>query len=83
MYKILYSEKVKKEFDDLDNKTYLKIRQRIFSLEENPRPVGSLKLEKEEGYRIRQGDYRILYEIDDTNKIVRLLRIGHRKDVYR
>jgi mRNA interferase RelE/StbE len=83
MYKILYSKQVLKELKELDNSTYLKIRERILSLENEPRPVGSLKLTNEEGYRVRTGDYRILYDIDDKLKIVRLLRIGHRKEIYK
>jgi mRNA interferase RelE/StbE len=83
MYKILYTPKVMKELDELDNFAYLKIRERILSLINEPRPVGSLKLTSENGYRVRSGDYRILYEIDDKMKIVKLLRIGHRKDIYK
>jgi len=83
MYKILYSARVLKELKELNNSIYVKIRERILSLEKEPRQVGALKLTNEEGYRVRTGDYRILYEIDDKLKTVRLLRIGHRKDVYR
>ena len=83
MFKILYSKKILKELNELDNFTYLKIRERILSLETEPRPVGSLKLTSDNGYRIRTGDYRILYEIDDKMRTVKLLRIGHRKNVYK
>ena len=65
MYRILYSSKVLKELNGLDNKTYLRVREKILVLENDPRPVGSLKLTIEEGFRIRAGDYRILYEIND------------------
>lgn len=52
-------------------------------LKVNPRPVGCKKLTNEEGYRIRVGNYRILYTIDDTNSSVNIYKIAHRKDVYR
>ena len=83
MYRIIYSQKVLKELNELKPKDYLKIRERILSLEIAPRPVGSLKLTNEEGYRIKKGDFRILYEIDDSNKTVKLIKIRHRKDVYK
>ena len=83
MYKILYSTSVLKELNELDNKEYLRIRDRILALESEPRPVGSLKLTNSDGYRVRSGDFRILYEIDDNLKTVKLLRIGHRKDIYK
>jgi mRNA interferase RelE/StbE len=52
-------------------------------LKENPRPVGCKKLTNEEGYRIRVGNYRILYTINDANKLVDVFKISHRKDSYR
>lgn len=83
MYRIIYSTKVKKELDSLENIYYLKIREKILQLEENPRPIGSIKLTTDEGYRVRIGNFRILYEIDDNNKIVKLMKVGHRKQVYK
>ena len=52
-------------------------------LKDNPRPVGCKKLTNEEGYRIRVGNYRILYKIDDKNFSINIYKITHRKDVYR
>jgi len=83
MYRIQYSAKVLKELNDLENIQYLRVREKIIELETNPSPIGSLKLTNEEGYRVRIGDYRILYENDDNEKIVKLLKIGHRKEVYK
>lgn len=83
MYRIQYSAKVLKELNELESRDYLRVRERIISLEEQPRPVGSLKLTNEDGYRTRAGDYRILYEIDDDQKIIKLLKIGHRKEIYK
>jgi mRNA interferase RelE/StbE len=57
---------------------------RINALATDPRPVGSEKLEGDGNkYRVRQGNYRIVYSIDDRNKIVVITKIGDRKDVYR
>ena len=60
-----------------------RIIKRIESLADNPRPTGSLKLSGREKYRIRQGRCRILYTIEDSVLIVHVIKIGHRKDVYR
>ena len=60
-----------------------RIIKRIESLADNPRPPGSQKLSGRERYRIRQGQYRILYTIEQQVLIVHVIKIGHRKDVYR
>ena len=56
---------------------------KIWTLAENPRPVGAEKLSGEDKYRVRQGNYRILYEIVDSDLIVTVVRIGNRREVYR
>lgn len=60
-----------------------RIVRRIQSLSENPRPPGCQKLSGYDRYRIRQGDYRIVYEIRDLEVLVVVIKIGHRRDVYR
>jgi len=60
-----------------------RIAVRIQSLGTDPRPHGCEKLHKEERYRVRQGPYRVVYSIDDTEKTVLVVKLGHRKDVYR
>ena len=57
--------------------------QRIQGLASHPRPTGYQKLSGQSQYRIRQGDYRILYAIDDTRRTVEIIKIGHRREVYR
>ncbi len=52
-------------------------------LSNNPRPPGAKKLVGQDGYRVRMGDYRILYTIDDRKRLVRIYRIGHRREIYR
>jgi mRNA interferase RelE/StbE len=60
-----------------------RLTERILNLAEDPRPLGSEKLSGQEKYRLRQGRYRILYAIDDQNLLVQVVKVGHRKDVYR
>jgi mRNA interferase RelE/StbE len=83
MYKIKLSNNVVKQLDKLDKSTYLRIYNKMQSLKENPRPIGSIKLTNADGYRIRTGDYRILYEINDKEVFVFIFNIMHRKEVYR
>ena len=83
MYKLYLIPSARKDFDSLDNKTFDQIKERILSLSENPRSPGCIKLTGEEGYRLRSGKYRILYRIDDKDKIIYIYRIKHRKDAYK
>ena len=74
----------RKDLDGLDKKVFTQIKNKIISLASNPRPFGSLKLTaEEEGYRIRSGNYRIPYRIDDKNKMIYVYRVKHRKESYR
>ena len=75
--------KAEKEFLKLPPIEQKKNRNKILSLEKGPRPVGAKKLKETEYFRIRAGDYRVVYGIDDDRKIVKILSIAHRKDVYR
>jgi len=83
-YQIIIRKKAFKELEILPKKTTEKITQAIDSLSENPRPTGCKKLKGEEEYlwRIRVGDYRIIYSIEDSIKIIDIRRIGHRRDIY-
>jgi mRNA interferase RelE/StbE len=60
-----------------------RIAERLASLAADPRPVGSVKLSGHESYRIRVGDYRIVYTIEDDRLIVLVIEVGHRREVYR
>ena len=60
-----------------------RIADRLVALADNPQPPGSIKLTGEDAYRIRVGDYRIIYTIQDDRLIVLVIDIGHRRDVYR
>jgi len=60
-----------------------RVVERISKLAENPRPSGSEKISGQDKYRVRQGRYRILYAIEDQDLLVQVVKVGHRKDVYR
>jgi mRNA interferase RelE/StbE len=60
-----------------------RVVERISKLAEDPRPAGSEKISGQDKYRVRQGRYRILYAIEDQDLIVQVVKVGHRKDVYR
>lgn len=83
MYKVIATRQAAKQLQKLPS-TYVElIRQHIHSLADNPRPSGVKKLTNDLSYRLRVGDYRILYDVDDTAQLVTIYRIKHRKDVYR
>ena len=72
-----------KQFLKLQAALQNRIKIKIFLLEAEPRPYGSQKLHGTDFFRIRVGDYRIIYSVDDTHRIVKILDIGHRREVYR
>ena len=83
-----YSREIKRsaarEIDTLPTKEDRRlIVARITRLGREPRPSGSEKLSGETRYRVRQGPYRVVYEIDDDARVVRIVKVGHRRDVYR
>jgi mRNA interferase RelE/StbE len=82
-YSIFFKDSVRKDLDFIPNNSLQRIMDRIGSLAENPRPVGCEKLSGQEKYRIRQGDYRIIYSIQDTQLTVWVVKVGHRREVYR
>lgn len=82
-YKIELETHARREYRDLPARVREQVADAINDLQGNPRPPGSKKLVGSGGYRIRTGNYRILYTIDDAESIVRVYRIGHRREVYR
>jgi mRNA interferase RelE/StbE len=83
-YTIEFAPKVYKQLKALPGDLQRRIGQHIDSLALNPHPAGSIKIQgAEDCYRIRIGDYRVVYEIQDRRLLVYVLRIGHRRDVYR
>ncbi len=82
-YHIEFSKNAEREFLKISGKIRISIGRKIDSLTANPRPPGHKKLTGLDGlYRIRIGDYRVVYRIQDKQLIVLVVKIGHRKDVY-
>jgi len=82
-YKIYFRESVEKDFRTIPKKDLQKIMLRIEALARDPRPLGHEKLTGQERYRVRQGQYRIIYSVHDKELTVWVVKVGHRKDVYR
>jgi len=82
-YTVLILRRAQKELAQLPSEVYERVRDAIRALGSNPRPPGCLKLQGREGWRIRTGSYRVIYEIDDERHTVTILHIGHRRDIYR
>ena len=82
-YKVFFKASVEKDLRTIPKKDTKNILQRIKSLTANPRPPGYEKLTGPERYRLRHGDYRIVYSIQDYKLTVWIVKIAHRKDIYR
>lgn len=82
-YELLIKRSAAKELEALPPTYRRRVAVRIQALSSEPRSPGAEKLSGQEKYRIRQGDYRVLYEIDDSARTVTIVRIAHRRDVYR
>lgn len=82
-YTITIKRSAEREMAALPEKTFERIADSIVGLESDPRKPGSKKLRGSNHYRIRAGDYRILYTIDDENQGIEIVAVGHRKEVYR
>lgn len=84
LYEIEFAPKAARQFKKLSNEARLRLRPRIDALARNPRPKGVKKLSGERNlYRIRVGEYRVIYSIQDDVLIVLVLKIGARREVYR
>ena len=82
-YKLIVQLSVARDMKSVPKGDRLRILRRVESLPANPRPPGCVKIDDPATYRVRQGDYRIVYEIDDHARIVTIFKIGHRREVYR
>jgi mRNA interferase RelE/StbE len=85
LYQIVYSASAKKELEELEYTVFKKVKKAIDSLAQNPFPHGSIKLEvtKEKLYRVRKGDYRIIYSVNHNIITITILKIAHRSDAYK
>jgi mRNA interferase RelE/StbE len=82
-YEIFFKESVWKDLKGVPEKDLKRILSRIKSLGDDPRPAGSEKIAGQDLYRVRQGNYRILYSIQDNELTIWVIKAGHRKEVYR
>jgi mRNA interferase RelE/StbE len=83
-YTIIISKSIHKQIDSLPDELKMRIVEKVNNLKEEPRPTGIVKLKGYANeYRLRIGDYRVRYEIDDSNQKIQILQCKHRKDVYR
>lgn len=82
-YRLVFRKSVAKDLRRIANRDVRRILSTINSLAENPRRPGAEKLSGQERHRIRQGRYRIVYEILDSDAVVVVVKVGHRREVYR
>jgi len=82
-YNIFFRKSCKRELARIPKRDLRRVLDRIFRLSEDPRPPGCEKLSAQERYRVRQGKYRIVYSIQDQELTVWVVKVGHRRDVYR
>jgi mRNA interferase RelE/StbE len=83
MYRVCILRRAIKDMVGLPKEYASLVGKHIDRLQENPRPTGSKKLRGEAGYRLRVGVYRVLYSIDDGNRVVTVYRVKHRREAYR
>jgi mRNA interferase RelE/StbE len=83
VYRVDLRRRVIRQLESLPEKDCRSLVKALEELEKDPRPPGVEKIKGTELWRIRQGDYRAIYHVDDVEKSVTVVRVGHRKDVYR
>ena len=83
IYTVHITRRAQKELAALTVEAYRRVRHAIETLAMSPRPPGCAKLSGRDGWRIRIGDYRVIYTIDDEAKLVTVVNIGHRREIYR
>lgn len=81
-YRLTFKKSVTKDFRSIPHNDVSRLLKRIEGLADNPRPVGSEKLSEQERFRVRQGVYRIIYEVRDGELVVIVVKVGHRREVY-
>jgi mRNA interferase RelE/StbE len=82
-YRVVLPKSVQKELDRLPDEVVKRILARLTGLESNPRPPDVKKLKGRNAWRIRVGDYRVIYEIHDRELQILVITVGHRREVYR
>ncbi len=81
-FSLSFSKQAFKELEKINDPFYSNIKQAIVALADDPRPQGYKKLKGRDGYRIRVGNYRVIYDIFDNELLIDIIALGHRKDIY-
>jgi len=81
-FSLSFSKQAFKELEKINDPFYSNIKQAIIALADDPRPQGYKKLKGRDGYRIRVGNYRVIYDIFDNELLIDIIALGHRKDIY-
>jgi mRNA interferase RelE/StbE len=82
-YSVTFKKSVAKDLRNIPNPDVKRILEKIETLAENPRAEGTVKLSAQERYRVRQGVYRIVYEVRDAELIIQVVKVAHRSSVYK
>lgn len=82
-YRIVIKKSAAKDIERIEKKDRIRIIKKIRSLAEDPHPLGSKKLSGQEKYRIRQGNYRILYQVKNEELIISVVKVGLRREIYK
>ena len=82
-FDLVFKESVFKDVKEIPKQDVQRILERIEALRDEPHPPGSVKLSGKDYYRVRQGNYRIIYEVQDAQLVVIVIKVGHRREVYR
>ena len=82
-YRIVIKKSAAREIENIQKKDRIRIVEKIRSLSIDPHPVGSKELSGQEKYRVRQGNYRILYQVIDHELVINVVKVGHRRDIYK
>lgn len=82
-YRLTFKSSVRRDLRRIPSADVTRILKRIEALAQDPRPAGCEKLSQQERYRVRQGVYRIVYEVFDHDLLVNVVKVAHRRDVYR
>jgi len=83
VYSLQIETRAERELRQVPKRDAERLVRRILVLQKDPRPPGCMKLAGADGYRIRQGDWRVIYQVDDTAREIRIVKVGHRREVYR
>ena len=82
-YDLSINRRAQKQINRLPAEIRQRVRRSVLDLAQNPRPAGTRRLQGRAGWRIRIGDYRAIYEIDDERRVIEVLNVAHRRESYR